>query len=105
MILVARDIDRRDLPLPERIIERVVDLADRDSKLGGQIAVDHQIGLQGLVLLIAADVGKSRIGLQRGDQLWRPFVQFVEGRALQRVLIGRIARTASGAEVADRLQE
>jgi hypothetical protein len=56
MILVARDINRRDLSLPEGIIERVVDLADRDSEAGCSIAIDNQIGLQGLVLLVAAHI-------------------------------------------------
>jgi len=57
---LRRDVDRRDLSLPEEIIERVVDLADRNSQPGGGIAIDDQIGLQGLVLLIAANIGEKR---------------------------------------------
>src|SRR5215831_15790122 len=105
MILVARNIDRRDLSLPEGIIKRVIDLADRDLETGCGIAVDHQLGLQGLVLLIAADISKNRHGLKRSDELWCPFIQLIERRALQRVLIRRIGRTSSSAEISNRLQE
>src|SRR6185312_6639279 len=94
-----------DLALPERIVERIVDLADRDSEARGGIAIDDQAGLQALVLLVAADIGKGRIALERGDELRRPFVQLLEGRALQRILIRRIGRASAGAEIADRLQE
>src|SRR5215472_18043866 len=103
MILVARDIDRRDLSLPERIIERVVDLADRNLETGGGVAIDDQIGLQGLVLLIAADIGKNGHALKRSDELWCPLIQLIERPAVQRVLVRRTGRTPSGAEISDRL--
>src|ERR1700760_2580611 len=105
MILVAWDIDRRDLSLPEGVIERVVDLADRNPQPRRRIAIDDQIGFKGLVLLIAADIGKNRQRLKCCGELWCPFVQLVECRAYQRVLICGIARTPSGAEIADRLHE
>ena len=38
MVLVARDVDRRDLALPERVVKRIVDLADRDPELRGGVA-------------------------------------------------------------------
>jgi hypothetical protein len=71
----------------------------------GGIAVDGHVGLQALVLLVAADVGEFRHRLKRGDDLRRPFVQFFERRSLQRVLILRVARASAGAEIAHRLQE
>ncbi len=71
VILVARDIDGRDLALAEGVIQRVVDLADGDAEAGGGVAIDDEIGLQGPVLLVAVDVGQRRIGLKRGDEFRR----------------------------------
>lgn len=63
MILVAGDVDGRDLTLAEGIVKRVVDLADRDSQTGCRVPIDHKIGLKPLVLLVAVDVGEGRFAL------------------------------------------
>ncbi len=105
VVLVARHIDGRDLALPERVIERIVDLADRDPEPGRGVAVDHQVGFKPLVLLVAVDVGENRDALKRRSDLRAPFVQLLERRALQGVLILGIARPPADANVLDRLQE
>ena len=105
MILVAGHIDGRYLALAERVIERVVDLADGDSQLGGGVAVDDKIGFEPLVLLVAVDVREVRIALQGRRDLRRPFIEILEGGALQGELILRIAGAAADADILHRLQE
>src|SRR6516165_2313222 len=105
MILVAGNIDRRDLALSERVIKRVVDLADRDAQSGGRIAVDHDIGFGSFVLLVAVDVGQVGVALQGGGDLRRPFVELLEGRTLKRKLILCLAGAAADADVLYRLQK
>ncbi len=105
VILVAGDIDRRHLALAECVIERVVDLADGDPELGRGITVDHEVGFQPLVLLVAVDVGEQGLVLQRGRDLRRPFVELLQRGALQRVLILRVAGAAADANVLHGLQE
>ena len=59
VILVLRVVDHRDLALAEGVVERVVDLADGqpEPRRGG--AVDDEIALQPLLLLIEVDVGDA----------------------------------------------
>ena len=73
-------IDRRYLALAEGVVERIVDLADRqpEPRRGG--AVDDQIGFQPLLLLVEIDVGQLRQLLQRGFDLGRPVVDLLRGR-------------------------
>ena len=47
----------------------------RDAQPAGGRAVDHQIGLQPLLLLIGIDVAQHRVVLQRRLQLRRPLVE------------------------------
>ncbi|MGY3540201.1 hypothetical protein ACVIIY_004421 [Bradyrhizobium sp. USDA 4515] len=105
VILVARDIDRRHLPLAEGVVEGVVDLAHRDAEPGRGVAVDHEIGFQALVLLVAVDVGEIRIALQGRRDLRRPFIELLQRRSLQRVLILRVRGPAPDPDVLHRLQE
>ena len=105
MILVAGDVDRRNLALAERVVERVVDLADGNSQSRGGVAIDHQIGFEPLVLLVAVDVGEGVFALQRRRDLRRPFVELLQGGSLQGVLVLRVARAAADADVLHRLQE
>ncbi len=105
MVLIARDIDRRHLALAEGIVESVVDLADRDTEPRRGVAVDHEVRLQALVLLVAVDVGKVRIALQGRRDLRRPVIELLQRRALQRVLILRVRGPAPDPDVLHRLQE
>ena len=105
MVLVLRGIDRRHLTLAEGIVEGVVDLAHRQPEPRRGRAIDDQIGLQPLLLLIEIDVGQERHLLQRGFELWRPFVDVVGVVALQRVLVLRVVGAPAGADVLRSLQE
>ena len=106
MILVAGDIDGRHLALAECVVQRVVDLADGDAEPRGGVAIDHQIGFQPLVLLVAVDVGEhGGLLLQRGRDLRRPFVELLQRGSLQGVLILRVAGAAADADVLHGLQE
>ena len=51
---------RRDQPLAERVVERVVDGRDADAEAAGGVAVDVDEGLQAAVLQVAGDVGELR---------------------------------------------
>ena len=59
VVLVQRRVHRRHLPLPERVVERVVDSLLRESEPRSGVAIDDDVGLQAAVLLIAADVGEN----------------------------------------------
>jgi hypothetical protein len=50
----------RHQSLPERVVERVIDRGDRHSESGRSIAIDIEVRLKAVVLLIAHDVGERR---------------------------------------------
>ena len=52
-------------PLPEGVVERIVEQLRRDAEARGRVAVVRQLGLQALILLVAVDVGEDRDFLQR----------------------------------------
>ena len=64
VVLVQLREHRRDLPLAERVVERVVDHLRRDAEPRRRVAIDRQIGLQAAVLLIARDVAQLGHALQ-----------------------------------------
>ncbi len=105
MILVAVIVDGRYLALTECVVERVVDLGDRDPKTRCGFAVDRDVGLESSVLLVAVDVGEPRHLLQFGKNFRRPGVEFLDGVGLKGKLILRIRGAAAAPDVLDRLQE
>ncbi len=105
MVLVEGVVDRRYLPLAEGVVERVVDLARRDAEPRRRRAVDREIGLQPLLLLVGIDVGQLRHGLQRLGDARRPGVEIGERVGLQGELVLRVALAAADADVLHRLQE
>ncbi len=52
MVLVQTFVNCRDLPLAESVAERIVNVLDRNAKAAGRVAVNGQIRLQALVLLV-----------------------------------------------------
>jgi len=52
MVLIDGAVDGGDLALSEGIVERVVDLADRKAEPSGSGAVDDDIGLAPVLLLV-----------------------------------------------------
>ena len=59
-ILVRLRVDRRDQPLAERVVERIVDGRDADAETAGGVAIDVDEGLQAAILQVAGDVGELR---------------------------------------------
>src|ERR1035437_6307308 len=79
-ILVARPVDGRNLPLRERVVERVVDVLDAHAEARGRRAVDANIGLQAALLAVGGYVRHARDLLR--------LVYYFGHPALQRVHIG-----------------
>ena len=94
MILVLRLVDGRNLALPERVVQRVVDLGGVDAQAAGARPVNHDIGFKTILLLVRIDVPQHRIVFKRGDQLGRPFVEIRRAVGLQRVLISGVGLPA-----------
>ena len=105
VVLVELREHRRDLPLPEGVVQRVVDHLRRDAQPRGGVAVDHQLGLQPLVLLVAGDVAQLRQRLQLVDELAAPSRQFLGVRVFQAVLELRAADAVFDRQVLHRLHE
>ena len=66
MELIGLRINRRDLPLAEGIVERVVDVLRRDAKPARCIAVNIDQQSDAVVLLIGGDVAQFRYLLSSG---------------------------------------
>ena len=73
----------RDLALAERIVERVVDQLRLDAVARGSVAIDLQLQRRALALLVGCDVAQLGQRLHLGQDLRRPFVQFVQVGILQ----------------------
>ena len=105
VILVDGAVDDRYLALAESVVERVVDLGRRDAEPRGGVAIDDEIGLQPLLLLVGIDVREHGTVLERLDELRRPRVEILRIVGLQRVLIWRVALPAAGADVLNRIEK
>jgi hypothetical protein len=105
VILVARIIDRRDLALAECVVERVVDLSDIDAKPRRRVAIDGDVGLEPLILLVGVDLGDLRDRLQFRENARRPREQLIGIVILERVLILGVAGASAETDILDRLQE
>src|SRR6185437_9607361 len=105
VILVERRIDRRHLPLSERVVQRGVDQAGRNPEPRGRVAIDDQRGLQSLVLLVGVDVDQLRQARQRRAYARLPGPQLVEIVRLQRVLVGGVGLAATDADVLHGIEE
>ena len=89
MVLVDLRVERRDLALPERVVQRVVDLRDGDAVARGGVAVDHQRELQARGLLVRHDVLDLGELAQRRRDLRCPLVELGEVGILEDVLVLR----------------
>jgi hypothetical protein len=95
----------RHLPLPERVVERVVDQLRLDAEACRPIAVDGQGQGRTAGLLIARDVAQLGQRLELVEDLRRPSVQLVEIGVLQSVLVLRPRRAPADVDVLRRLQK
>src|SRR6266481_9598282 len=64
VILVELREDGRDLALSKSVIERVINGLRQNAKTRGRIAINHQIGLQAAVLLVAGYITQLRQSAQ-----------------------------------------
>ena len=60
VILIQLRENRGDLPLAERVVERVVNRRRQNAQSRGRIAVNYEICLQPMVLLVGGDVAQLR---------------------------------------------
>src|SRR5690242_20473632 len=72
VILVRLCKQSRDLALPERVVERLIDLERRDSETRSSDAIDHERGLGSTGLLVGCDILKLRQRLQLRDKAAGP---------------------------------
>ena len=103
VILVELGKHGGDLALAKSVIERIVNGLRQDSKTRGRIAVNHQVGLQPVVLLIAGYVAQLRKRLQTRHDARGPVIQLVSVSIFQRVLELGAAHAVFYCEVLHRL--
>ena len=103
VVLVQLRKHDRDQPLPEGVVQGVVDRAGGDAQSRCGVAVDHQIGLRRLVLLVGGHVAQFRQRLQLGHQLSRPRRQFFGVGVFQAELVLRPADAVFHRQVLHRL--
>ena len=105
-VLVQLREHRRDLPLAERVVERVVDHLRRDAEPRRGVAVDHQARLQPRVLLVAGDVAQLGQRLQAARRAAAPRRASSSASAiLEAVLVLRAADAVLDRQVLHRLHE
>ncbi len=103
VILVQLREERGNLPLAERVVERVVNRLRRDAEPRRRHAVNHQGRLRAVRLLVGGHVAELRQRLHFRDELRRPLVQFVGIRVFERVLILRAAHAVFHRQILHRL--
>ena len=104
VVLVELGEHGRDLALPERVVQRVVDHRGRDPEARGSIAIDDQMRTESLVLLVGCHVAQRGQGLQPVQQLRGPGTQLGGIRILEAVLILRAAHAILDGQILHRLE-
>ncbi len=105
LVLIGRGIDRRDLPLAEGVVERLVDLVHRQSEPVGGVAIDLDRQMRGGDLLIGRDILQfGQLSHLRFEDR-RPMVEFVDVGVGQRVLVLRAGQPAADRDVLRHLHE
>jgi hypothetical protein len=105
VVLILRRIDRRYLALAEGVVQRIVDLADGQPEPRRSRAVDDEVALQPLLLLIEIDVGQLGQLLQCGFQLRSPLVELLGIVGQQCVLVLGVVGAGADPQVRRRPQE
>ncbi len=104
-ILVELGKDGGNLPLAERVVQRVVDQLRREPEARCSAAIDVQHRPQALILLIAGDVTQHRNVVEPLHQPLRPDGELLGIGILQGVLILRAADPVFDRQVLHRLHE
>ena len=105
MVLVQLSVERRYQPLPERIVERVVDHLRRDPQPGRGVPIDPERDSQASVLLVAGNIAELRQGLELLHQPRRPCLELRGIGVFDGVLKLCPAHTILHGQVLDRLHE
>ncbi len=87
VVLVELRVGDRHLALAEGVVEDIVDHLGGNAETGGRIPVDHQGGLQPLVLLVAAHVDKVGQRPEALQHAGRPRHEFGQVVSRERVLV------------------
>src|SRR5271154_7020039 len=103
VILIQRLVDGRDLPLPKSVVEHGVDVRRGDAQPRSGITIDDYVGFQAFVLLVRVHLLELRKCAHFLQQLGCPGVQLIQILTLKRVLILRLAQTATDLQVLLRL--
>ncbi len=104
VILVQLRENRGHLPLPERVIQRVVNRLRQNSQPGCCVAINREGGLHPALLLIAGHVGQLIQISQFIDQFRSPLGKLVSVRVFHRVLELRAADAVFHGQVLHGLQ-
>ena len=96
--------DGGDQALAERVVQGVVNRRDADTQTPGGIAVDHDIGLQALVLIVAHHIGQLRYLAQPFGQARRPQAECLGVGVLQGELVLGAADAVVNRQVLRRLE-
>src|SRR6516162_5968887 len=99
MIAVELGEILRHLPLPERVVERVVDQLWLDAEARRAVAVDRQGQGRAASLLVGRDVAQLGQGLQLVEYLGRPLAQLVQTGVLEGILILRPRKAAADIDI------
>ena len=102
-ILVRLRVDRRDLPLAERVVERIVDVLRAHPQTPGGVAVDADERAQSADLRFGGEIAQDRRCLQPLGDAVAPIRDLVGVGADQRVLVLRAARARRNLDVLNRL--
>ena len=105
MVLVQFIVDVRHLALAERVVQRIGHVARGDAHARRAFLVDGDVGFHAVFGLIGVDVDQRRLRFHRLGQLGGPLLEVFRVVALERVLVGRVARTPAHAQVLHRVQE
>jgi hypothetical protein len=103
-ILVLRPVHDRNLTLAKRTIEGRINCIGSNTESASCIAVDDDVSLQALELLVAINVSKLRGFLQLLDKTRRPGIQLIQIDAAERVLIKGLCGASSDTDVLHRLK-
>ena len=103
VILVQLRKHSGDLPLPKSVVERIVDGLRQDAQSRSRVAIDDQVRLQSVVLLVAGHVAQLRHGLELLQKLLRPGGQFSGIGVFHRILVLGAADAAFHSQVLHRL--
>ena len=104
-VLIEAGVHGGDLALTEGVVEDLVDGGCGDAEARGGVAIDDEGCRKPLILLVGGGVAQLGHGAHAGEQAGSPGVEFVQVFVRERVLILRVAATASDLDILLGLEE